>query len=531
MASRFRWAAFSLSAKLISGFLLVTVPSLAVMVAISLYALWDLASVNRELQEISRSLEAVQGLETAVARTVTPLSAFLVDGASGHDRRFQASIREVDVRLKGCSGSACHGASGQSSAMAESLAPYIQGIRDRAAIVFTGGDSPTEQGKVRVLHEINQQSEEASRRLERMASALLLRVTSLQEKSQEVSQRAVALILVTSSLVLALAAMGAWFLSRRLLRHVDALLTGTRKIMQGELGYRVSVTQPDEVGQLAGSFNAMAQELQEHREHLERIVDARTAELRQTQDSLVQSEKLASIGLLAAGVAHELNNPLTSILMNVNLLMEDAGDQPALRAELQRIGEDTVRCKRIIDDLLDFSRRQELDIAPTDLNALVRDALDLLGRGARLQGIDVSAELSSGIARVPCDPARMEQVLANVLVNAVQAMPQGGSLTIGTELRGGFAEISVQDTGPGIPGAIRGRIFDPFFTTKPHGTGLGLSIVYSIMEAHGGKVEVQSLTPDEPRVGAARRAGTRVLLSLPSGAAPADGDALPTERG
>ncbi len=531
MASRVRWAGRSLSAKLISGFLLVTVPSLAVMAAISLYALWDLASVNRELQEISRSLEAVQGLETAVARTLTPLSAFLVDGAAGHERRFQTSIGEVDVRLKGCGASVCHGASGQSSAMAESLAPYIRAISDRAAIVFTGADSPTEQGKVRVLHEINQQSEEASRRLERMASALLLRVTSLQEKSQEVSQRAVALILVTSSLVLALAATGAWFLSRRLLRHVGALLTGTRKIMQGELGYRVAVAQPDEIGQLAGSFNAMAQELQEHREHLERIVDARTAELRQAQDSLVQSEKLASIGLLAAGVAHELNNPLTSILMNVNLLMEDAGDQPALRAELERIGEDTVRCKRIIDDLLDFSRRQELDIVPADLNALVRDALGLLGRGGRLRGIDVTAELSSGIARVPCDPARMEQVLANVLVNAVQAMPQGGSLRVGTALRGGFAEISVQDSGAGIPDAIRGRIFDPFFTTKPQGTGLGLSIVYSIMEAHGGKVEVHSLSPDAPPAGASRPVGTRVILSLPQGAAPADDDVVAVERG
>ena len=531
MASRFRWTGFSLSAKLISGFLLVTVPSLAVMVAISLYALWDLASANRELQEISRSLEAVQGLETAVARTVTPLSAFLVDGASGHNQRFEASIREVDVRLKGCSGSACHGASGPSSAMAESLAPYIQGIRDRAAIVFGGGDSPTEQGKVQVLHEINQQSEEANRRLERMTSALLLRVTSLQEKSREVSQRASNLILVTSSLVVALAAMGAWLLSRRLLRHVDALLTGTRKIMQGELGYRVSVTQSDEVGQLAGSFNAMAQELQQHREHLELIVDARTAELRRAQDSMVQSEKLASIGLLAAGVAHELNNPLTGILMNVNLLMEDAADQPAFREELQRIGEDTVRCKRIIDDLRDFSRRQELDIAPTDLNALVRDALGLLGRGGRLQGIEVSSALSSAIARVPCDSARMEQVLANVLVNAVQAMPQGGSLTVGTALRGGFAEISVQDTGAGIPEAIRSRIFDPFFTTKPHGTGLGLSIVYSIMEAHGGKVEVQSVAPEEPQASSARPVGTRVVLSLPLGAAPSDRRVAPDKRG
>ena len=494
------------------------------MVTTSLYALRNLAGVSHELQEISRSLEAVQGLETAVARAVTPLSAFLVDGASGEDRRFEGAIRNVEARLRTCSGAACHGTSEQPRAMAEGLIPYIQGIKDRASIVFGSGGPRSAQAKVRVLHEINQQGEEANRRLERMSSMLLLRVETLQERSQALSRRAATLILVTASLIFLLAAMSAYLLSRRLLRHVDTLLTGTRKIMQGELGYRVAVAQPDEVGQLAESFNAMAQELQEHREHLERIVDARTAELRQAQDSLVQSEKLASIGLLAAGVAHELNNPLTSILMNVNLLMEDAVDQPALRAELQRIGEDTVRCKRIIDDLRDFSRRQELDLAPADLNALVRDALDLLGRGARLQGITVDTEWSSGIPRVPCDPARMEQVLGNVLVNAAQAMPEGGTLTVGTALRGSFAVISVQDTGPGIPEAIRSRIFDPFFTTKPggHGTGLGLATCFGI--AHGGKVEVRSVTPEEPRAGADRPAGTRVLLSLPLEAASARRD-------
>lgn len=506
---------FSLSAKLISGFLLVTVPSLSVMVGISLYALWDLTGVNHELQEISRSLEAVQGLETAVAKTVTPLSAYLVDGASGEDRRFEAGVREVEVRLQGCGGAACHGTSQQPRAMADGLAPTIRGIKDRASIIFGAGESLTEQAKVRVLHEINQQGEEANRRLERMSSTLLLRVTSLQEKSQEVSRRAATLIVVTVLLVLSLAAMSAWLLSRRLLKHVGELLTGTRHIMRGDLRYRVAETQRDEIGQLAQSFNAMAQEIQEHREHLERKVDAKTAELKQAQDSLVQSDKLASIGLLASGVAHELNNPLTSILMNVNLLMEDTLDQPALRQELQRIGEDTVRCKRIIDDLKDFSRRYELDIAPTDLGALVHDALGLLGRGAGLEEITVIPELSREIPSVPCDPARMEQVLGNVLVNAVQSMPQGGSLTVRTALRADYAEISVEDTGPGIPDAIRSRIFDPFFTTKPQGTGLGLSIVYTIMKAHGGKVQVESVTREDPQAGLLRTVGTRVVLLLP----------------
>ena len=522
---------FPLSAKLISGFLLVTIPSLLAMVAISLYALGDLTSVNHQLQEISRSLEAVQGLETAVAKTVTPLSAHLVDGTPGEGRRFEASILEVESRLKGCSAAACHGTSQQPRAMAEGLVPYVQGIKDRASIVFGTGERRTEQDKIRVLHEINRQGEDANRQLGRMSSKLLLRVASLQEKSQEVSRRAASLILVTVSLVLVLAAMSAYFLSRRLLKHVSALLTGTRHIMEGDLRYRVAVTERDEIGQLARSFNAMAQEIQEHREHLERKVEAKTAELEKAQNSLVQSEKLASIGRLASGVAHELNNPLTSILMNVNLLMEDTCDQPALRSELQRISEDTVRCKRIIDDLRDFSRRHELDIVPTDLNRLVQEALGSIRRRMELHGITVLPDLSRHMPLVPSDPARMEQVLANVLVNAVQSMPQGGDLTLRTTLRPDYAEISVQDAGPGVPDTIRSRIFDPFFTTKPHGTGLGLSIVYTIMEAHGGKVEVESVTREDPQAGPLHPVGTRVLLLLPLKAAHAVNESAPGGQG
>lgn len=528
LASRIR---FPLSAKLFCGFLLVTIPSLMVMVAISLYALWDFTAANHQLQEISRSLEAVQGLETAVAKAVTPLSAYLVNGTAEEERRFEASIREAEVRLKNCGGAACHGTAQEPRAMAESLGPYIRGIKDRASMVFGGGASSRERDKVRVLYEINQQAEEANRRLSRMSSMLLLRVASLQGKSQELNQRAVTLILVSVALVLVLAAITAYFLSRRLLKHVSELVTGTRHIMRGDLRYRVAETERDEIGQLAQSFNAMAQEIQEHRGHMERMMDAKTAELKQTQDSLVQSEKLASIGLLASGVAHELNNPLTSILMNVNLLMEDARDHPALRQELQRIGEDTVRCKRIIDDLRDFSRRHELDIVPTDLNRLVQDTLGSMGRRLERHGITVFPEFSRGMPLVPSDPARMEQVLANVLVNAVQAMPEGGDLTVRTALQPDHAEISVQDTGPGIPDTIRNRIFDPFFTTKPHGTGLGLSIVYRIMEAHGGEVEVENVTREARRAGPPGPAGTRVVLSLPLRAAHAVNESAPDGRG
>ena len=515
MAYRAFMSGFSLSAKLIFAFSLVTIPSLAALATIGLYALRDLAKVNSDLQEISRSLEAVQSLETAIEETETVLSAYLNFRGKGQDRRYQAAIQDVDDRLIACGNSSCHDSSMRHSAMAESLAPYIRGIKDQAAMVFAANGPPTDRGKAGILHQISVQSHEASLHLARMTKALLLQVDFHQERSQEVSRHAADLILLTAILVLALAAAIAWLLAQRLLNHVDALLTGTRMIMQGNLGYRVAVAQRDEIGQLAESFNAMAQEIQDHREHMERTVEARTVALRHAQASVIQSEKLASIGLLAAGVGHELNNPLTSILMNVNLLIEDVGDQAALRAELQRISDDAVRCKLIIDDLRDFSRRHDLDIALTDLNTLVRAALSSLERSVSLQGVTIVQELSDALTPVPCDAVRMEQVLGNILVNAVQAMPQGGALKVVTTLRDGYAEVSVQDSGPGIPEEIRDRIFDPFFTTKVRGTGLGLSIVYRIMEAHSGRVTVENISGDAPGGGDSGVAGTRIVLQLP----------------
>jgi two-component system NtrC family sensor kinase len=245
------------------------------------------------------------------------------------------------------------------------------------------------------------------------------------------------------------------------------------------------------------------------------MVQTKTAELKLAQDSLIQSEKLASIGLLASGVAHELNNPLTSILMNVNLLMEEAENQPHLHAEMARINDDVLRCKRIIDELRDFSRRHELEIQSCDLNEVVKKALGLIAHEVKPRGITVSEELGS-LESIPCDPARMQQVLVNVMINAIQAMNQGGKLTVRTGMRESLAEVAIQDTGPGIAADVRGKIFDPFFTTKPDGTGLGLSIVYRIVEEHGGSVGVESLTVDEVQCGGSATPGTTVHVFLPS---------------
>jgi len=508
-------ANLSLSVKLILGFLVVSIPSVAILGGISFYALRDLTRVNRQLHEINRSLEAVRALEAAFGRIVTPLSEFVISGRSQEDRSFDSLISRVEVRLASCAEAMCHGAARQPSEMARSLVPYVQGIKDRGTTLMNTGEPSTEADKFHLLREVHRLGQEANQQLERMSSKLLLRVESLRRKSLEVDQRARRLIVASMLLVVAGAMLTAYLIAGRLLKPVRGLLAGTGHVMQGDLGYRVAIVEKDEIGELAQSFNAMAQEIQEHRDHLEKTVQAKTAELKQAQDSLLQSEKLASIGLLASGVAHELNNPLTSILMNINLLMEETGNQPDLQEELKRISDDTVRCKTIIDDLRDFSRRHVLDIHSCDLNEVVSKAVGLMSHQLKLSSIELFAELNPPLLQVPCDPGRMQQVLMNIFVNAIQAMPQGGSLTVRTGVRESFAEIAVQDTGSGIAPEIRGKIFDPFFTTKSEGTGLGLSIAYGIMEEHGGSVAVESLTAQEARTGESGTPGTTVRLFLP----------------
>ncbi|OGA55630.1 MAG: hypothetical protein A3G81_20335 [Betaproteobacteria bacterium RIFCSPLOWO2_12_FULL_65_14] len=494
----------SLNTRLILGFLLVAIPAVAVVGAISFYALRDLTSANQGLQEISRSLEAVRALEGGVGRALMPVGEFVAYGASGQERLFEARIGEIESRLQGCGNTACHGVSAQPREMAQGLVPYFRTIRDRAASVFREDTGSAD--RIRLFREITGQGREVSRQLEHMSSALLARVESLQEKTQQVYQRAWNLILGATALVGGFAVLMAYLMSRKLARPIRELVSGTRHVMRGDLNHRVTVSERGEIGELMGSFNAMAQEIDEHRGRLERLVQARTAELEQAHESLMRSEKLASIGVLASGVAHELNNPLTSILMNINLLMEEVEDRPDLHRELKRVGDDALRCQRIINDLRDFSHRRELEIGPCDLNAVVSDALGLISRQLRLQKIALTRNLPDRMPCVLCDPDRIRQVLMNVFVNAIQAMPEGGTLSVGTAFQEGRAAITVTDSGPGIPSDIRSRIFDPFFTTKAEGTGLGLSIVYGIMEEHGGRVEIDS----------AAAAGTAVRLLLPT---------------
>lgn len=514
----------TIATKLMLGFLIVVIPEAIILGGVGYYSIRELIIINHQLEEISTSLETTRELNLAIAKLVTPVNEYTVYGdirARGH---FDRLIKTVDEKLNTCATANCHWTSKEPKKMAGNIILRVSNVKE-AAQVFFGLKDPirNSQGST-LMKEINDTLYITSAQLNWMSQALVGRVQLLQTQSQEMGRKALVYLYVFTLSVVALGIFVAYFISRRISNPIRYLLQGTKQVIKGNLDHHVKVAQRDEVGELAISFNSMIDELKRYREHvecysrtLEEKVRERTEELRRKDENLLQSEKLASIGLLASGVAHELNNPLANILMNVNLLMEEPNENPSLYSELQKIDEDTMRCKRIIDDLIDFSRHHDLNKAPCNLNSLVERALDIVKLGLNSKRIIVIKNLSNNnIPLVYCDPDRIQQVLINIIINAVQAVPQDGILTATTCQNGNFIEIAVHDTGPGIPQGIRHKVFDPFFTTKGEGTGLGLSISHRIVHDHGGRVEIESITTDElnPKAGILST-GTTVKILLP----------------
>jgi two-component system NtrC family sensor kinase len=291
------------------------------------------------------------------------------------------------------------------------------------------------------------------------------------------------------------------FLARRITRPLAVMVDATGRIAQGDLKHRVDLEGRDEIGQLARAFNRMTDELSLAREDLtqwgrtlERRVEERTRELRETQDQLVVSEKLASLGKMAAGVAHEINNPLTTILINTHLLLESPGKNAGEVDTLNLIADETTRCAAIVRGLLDFARQTPSQAAPTDINDIIERTLLLLEKQASVRNIQIEKALDRTLPPIEVDKNKIQQVFSNLAINACEAMPTGGRLVVGSLMSrdGTHIEITFTDTGVGISKENMPRLFDPFFTTKSFGTGLGLAVSYGIIRQRGGTILVRS---------------------------------------
>jgi two-component system NtrC family sensor kinase len=314
-------------------------------------------------------------------------------------------------------------------------------------------------------------------------------------------------VIMTSSIlaVLAVSAM-LWWLNHRLVElPVAALVEGTRRVSGGDLDGSIPFIGRHELGELAKAFNEMIRNLAD------------------TQRQLAQADKLASVGRLAAGIAHEINNPLTGVLSYASLLRKRMEHDPSACEDLDVIVRETVRCRGIIRGMLDFARPTAPAKKPMDLNEVVRRSVSVVMTQLALNQVELSLDLASDLPTVYADANQIQQVLVNLLLNAADAIGAEGGRIRATTKQGPASSIEflLEDNGRGIPPEDLPRIFEPFFTTKGnHGTGLGLAVSWGIVEAHGGALEVQS----EPGH------GTRFTLRLPTVATSEGGSspALPT---
>lgn len=267
-----------------------------------------------------------------------------------------------------------------------------------------------------------------------------------------------------------LAIVVAIYVHRSIARPIARLQAGAARIAQGDLDARIRIDTPDEFGDLARQFNVMTQALKEH------------------QQQLVQHEKLAGIGRLAAGVAHEINNPLAVILGYARLLGRTATGQNA--ADLRTIEEESLRAKAIVDGLLELAGRPNLEKERVDLRTLVDDVIEQLRRTGLLEGVTVSV---TGAATISGSSRKLREVVLNLVKNASEAAQPGGRVEVDLGSGSGFGRIVVRDTGQGLSREAMERVFEPFFSSKARGTGLGLATSKAIVQAHGGMLEVANI--------------------------------------
>jgi two-component system NtrC family sensor kinase len=362
---------------------------------------------------------------------------------------------------------------------------------------------------------------------------------SLETVDRDVAAMKLRVLAVTAVEITLISLFIFYFTRRFLIRPIGKLIDGANAVSQMELDKPLDLKDSSqELDELAHAFDVMRErlrvamgELNQFTQTLEVKVKERTEQLQAAQKKLLQTDRLASLGTLAASVAHEINNPVSGVL-NLSMLMQrmlrDEGVPPERLTEFRRylgqVTSETTRVGRIVSDLLAFSRRSKPQRTTADLNKTVRLALSLVQHKMKLANVEVVERLAPDLPQIRCDPGQIQQVTLNLLLNAAEAtqVHGGGVVTVSTGLStsDGVATLSVRDDGEGIQPENLARIFDPFFTTKSDGkgVGLGLAVTYGIVQEHGGEIEVRSEA----------RKGAEFIVTLP--VTPVDAVAAPAGR-
>ena len=311
----------------------------------------------------------------------------------------------------------------------------------------------------------------------------ILYVGIIEKKFDQIRQRALSVIVLATLICLVAALGGTAWLLHRILRPVVRLTDAARELAAGNETAQIPVRTRDEVGSLCQSFNTMVEAVAERDRRI----------LEESRKQTVQLSKLASLGRLASGIAHEINNPLTGVLTHSCMLREELRDSQH-QEDLKIIIDETLRCRKIVSSVLEFARETKLETEYADINEIIESTLTIVENHPDFHDITITRELGDGLPLLQLDINLIRSVVTNILLNAMDAMPDGGTLTITTRLlvEQQAVAASVTDTGVGIPADVLPRIFEPFFTTKEpgKGTGLGLSICYGIVERHNGALTV-----------------------------------------
>jgi signal transduction histidine kinase len=303
--------------------------------------------------------------------------------------------------------------------------------------------------------------------------------------------------LMVGGIFLLLSLILTYFLSIIITRPLQSLMTSIHNVGSGKWDDRVNIQTDDEFGRLGEAFNRMISDLQMttvSRDSLLKEIEER----KKLEKMVLQSEKMAAVGQLAGGVAHEINNPLGVILGFAQGVVKRLPPGDALEMPLKSIEREALRCKHLVQDLLTFSRVGQSEKEPTDINQMIEGSLSLILAQAKIKNVEFTKYFDPNLPLTKANKNQLQQVIVNLANNAMDAMPNGGNLTIRTKKKTlkdkPVIEIEVQDTGQGIPHDILNKIFEPFFTTKDvgKGTGLGLSLVFEIIQKHDGVVEVNS---------------------------------------
>jgi two-component system, NtrC family, sensor kinase len=325
-----------------------------------------------------------------------------------------------------------------------------------------------------------------------------------EAKYKDMRRKAISVfILITLAGILLAIGLG-YIVANKIMKPVNRLIKASNEVSEGILSPDIGPVSKDEIGVLQKTFKDMTKSLKER--------DRRRRE--ESENRLLQSEKQASVGRLAAGVAHEINNPLTGVLTYTHMLLRRKDIDDDIRSDLQTIVESTERVRKIVKGLLDFSRQTKLEREPTDVNLLIKTCVSLMENQALLKGVSVHFHEGENLPPVTLDRSQVQSVLLNMIINALDASSAGGSINLytATGLSAGDSakkgvEITIADAGVGIAQKDLDKLFEPFFSTKEvgKGTGLGLAVSYGIVQRHGGNIRVQS------EVGK----GTRFFIWLP----------------